>query len=279
MKYCVTTYSFGKYAGELDIYEIIDRVAKQGFDGIEFADAGWRLDGISPGELGKIGSYAREKGLETVDLCVGAELLNDPDGVKKTCENVDRAAALGVKMLRHDISSGKKGVSYASCVPFLADRCREITSYAESVGIRTMTENHGYFSQDADRVEALICAVNHRNFGALVDLGNFMCADEEPTVSTAKMMPYAFHVHAKDFLYKKGTEPYPGRGWFRTRAGNYLRGTVIGHGTAGIAQSVGTVVRSGYDGYLSVEFEGLEDVFDSIADGLENLKRFVALNS
>ena len=38
--------------------------------------------------------------------------------------------------------------------------------------------------------------------GALVDIGNFMCADEDPWKSVAKMMPYAYHVHVKDFFLK-----------------------------------------------------------------------------
>ena len=32
-----------------------------------------------------------------------------------------------------------------------------------------MVENHGYFAQDSDRVEKLINAVDHPNFGLLLD--------------------------------------------------------------------------------------------------------------
>jgi sugar phosphate isomerase/epimerase len=120
----------------------------------------------------------------------------------------------------------------------------------------------------------LINEVGHENFGALVDIGNFMCADEEPWKSVAVMMPYAYHVHAKDFFLKRGVEPNPGKGWTLTRGGDYLRGTIIGHGDARVAQSLATVKRCGYDGFITVEFEGIEDNLLGIAEGLSNLKRF-----
>lgn len=191
------------------------------------------------------------------------------------------AANLGVSLMRHDVTGGirtrKYGIGYDDVLPVLAERIREVTEYAAEKGIRTMTENHGFFSQDANRVEKLINAVGHPNFGALVDMGNFLCADENPNVSVGIMAPYAFHVHAKDFFVKSGLEPNPGDGWFRSRGGNYLRGAIIGHGDARVAQSIGTMIRSGYDGYITIEFEGMEDNLRGIELGYKNLKRFIEM--
>ena len=53
-------------------------------------------------------------------------------------------------------------------------------------------------------VEKLINAVAHPNFGALVDIGNFSCADEYNPASVGIMAPYAIHAHAKDFHIKSG---------------------------------------------------------------------------
>lgn len=282
MKYCVNSYSFGRYssADKLGIYGMIDKAAELGFNGIEFTEAYW-LD-TADNELTKIGEYVKSKGLEAVSLCVGSDLINGSDGildkeVARICRMADKAKLLGVSMLRHDASSGFSGrkysIGYADALPRLTEGCRRISAYAETLGIKTMTENHGYFSQDADRVEALVNSVAHRNFGVLLDLGNFMCADENPALSVSKLVSYAFHVHAKDFLYKSGTKPFPGDGWFRTRAGNYLRGTIVGHGEAKIYQSFGILKRAGYNGFLSLEFEGVEDNLTGISMGLENMKR------
>ncbi|MBO5039520.1 MAG: sugar phosphate isomerase/epimerase [Clostridia bacterium] len=278
MKFSVSTYSFGDYREEnsLGIFGVIDKAAEMGFDGIEFVEDYW-LEWPDE-EIKKVGQYARDKGLETVAFCVGADLINRENEVERVCGLIDKAALLGVSMLRHDITSGvygkKNGIGYACLLPELKEKCTQITEYAKKLGIKTMTENHGYFSQDADRVASLIDAVGNDNFGVLLDLGNFMCADEDPSLSASRLAPYAFHVHCKDFLYKKGTEINPGEGWFVTRAGNYLRGTIVGHGEAKIAQSLRMLKKKGYDGFISLEFEGTEDNLVGIKMGLSNIKRF-----
>lgn len=256
---------------------IIDKAAELGFDGIEYI----------PGEYMKIEDSAerikeraKEKGIEIVAFCTGADFLNAPEAaeIERLKSHLDYAKRMGAPLMRHDISGGVRGRThsrgYADVLPILARCTREVADYAGSIGLKTMTENHGFFSQDVSRVESLINAVASDNFGALIDIGNFMCADEDPTVSVGILAPYAFHVHAKDFLYKSGLERNPGEGWFRTRAGNYLRGTIIGHGEAKVPQSLGVLKRSGYDGYITVEFEGAEDNIKGIRIGRDNLIRY-----
>ena len=108
--------------------------------------------------------------------------------------------------------------------------------YAKTKGIRTMMENHGYFCQDSDRVERIVTGVADSNFGLLLDMGNFLCADENPVVAFGKLMPYVSFVHAKDFHVKSGNNIAPVDGFFTTRGGNYLRGAVLGHGDVPVFQ-------------------------------------------
>jgi sugar phosphate isomerase/epimerase len=284
MKTSVTSYSFGGYFApdRLGYLGIIDKAKEFGFDGIEYVDGGYMGE---PDAAKKIKERAAEQGIEVATFAVGANFLQtDPDRMKdeiaRVCKLVDFAAEAGAKLLRHDVTGGfgssrKHSRGYDNAIAIVADGIREVTKYAEQKGVKTMTENHGYFSQDAARVEKLINTVAHDNFGALVDLGNFMCADEDPTLSVSIMAPYAFHVHAKDFHWKSGMDVNPGAGWFQTRAGNYLRGAIIGHGEAKIYQSIQTLKRAGYDGFVTVEFEGMEDNLRGIELGLQNLKRFI----
>ena len=281
MKTSVTSYSFGGYFSEdrLGYLGIIDKAAEMGFDGIEFTDGAYMSDKDA---AKKIKERCEEKNITPVVLAVGANFLADDlkGEIKRVCQMADFAAQCGMKLMRHDVAYGypasmKHSRGYDNALPRIAEGVREVTKYAEQLGVKTMTENHGYFSQDAARVEKLINAVAHDNFGALVDVGNFMCADEDPTLSVSIMAPYAFHVHAKDFHLKSGMEINPGDGWFKTRGGNYLRGAIIGHGDAKVYQSIQTLTGAGYDGYVTVEFEGMEDNLLGIAAGLKNLKRFI----
>ena len=282
MKLSVTSYSFGSYINEdkLGLMGIIDKTAEMGFEGIEFSEGGWS-NGLAPKVAERIRERCAEKGLEVVSFCVGANFLgNFDEEVAKTKRNVDFAAAMGAKNMRHDIAYGfpadrRYSIGYDDALPIIAKGVLEVTKYAEQKGVGTMTENHGYFSQDCARVEKLINTVAHPNFGALVDIGNFMCADEDPVKSVGVMAPYAKHVHAKDFHWKSGMDVNPGEGWFRTRAMNYLRGAIIGQGDAKVCQSVQILKSKGYDGYITVEFEGMEDNLKGIRIGKDNLARFI----
>ena len=285
MKFSVTSYSFGHYQNpdELGILGIIDKAAELGFDGIEYAEGAWAKD-AAPDLPEQIRERAAKCGIEVVALAVGADFLNGSNGdlnaeIERVKCWVDFAARMGAPKMRHDITRGFSGrkysIGYDDALPRCAEATRAITEYAASLGIETMTENHGFFSQDAARVEKLINTVAHPNFGALVDVGNFMCADENPNLSVGILAPYAKHVHCKDFLWKSGDVTDPGEGWFRTRGGNYLRGTIIGHGEARVAQSLFVLKKAGYDGYVTVEFEGMEDNLRGIALGKKNLQRFL----
>ena len=282
MKYCLNTYSFGRYLTELGIDGVIAKTAEMGFDGIEFTEADWFLN-ASDDELRRIGETARQAGLETVNLCVGGDFLNGSGGdfdreVERLCGMVDKAVLLGTAMMRHDaahpIPGRKHGLGYAYHLPRVAEGCRRITEYAAARGVRTLAENHGVFSQNADRVASLIDAVDHPNYAALVDIGNFTDIDDDPVLSVSHLAPYAAHVHCKDVLLKRGTEIFPGECWYPTYGGSYARGTIVGHGDCRVYQSIGILKRAGYDGFLSVEYEGIEDNLLGIRISLDNLRRF-----
>ena len=277
MKYAVTTYSFSQYIKQdkLTWLQCIEKAKELGFDAIEFTNS--VFDGKDKLEFAKeLRAEADRVGIEISNLAVGADLLAE-GGVDKLKEWVDVAAVLGTPTMRHDVASGKELCHYEgydNVLIRLADGCREVTEYAASKGIKTMTENHGYFSQDSLRVEKLINTVAHDNFGQLVDLGNFLCADDDPAIAVGRCAKYAFYVHAKDFVVKDGNGFDPGEGFFMSRGGNYLKGTVIGHGNVPTVRCLRALKRAGYDGYMSVEFEGMEDCIRGISIGLANLRKY-----
>ncbi|MBR4439715.1 MAG: sugar phosphate isomerase/epimerase [Clostridia bacterium] len=282
MKLCVSSYGFywTRERTLEGLFAVIDKAAETGFDGIEFAEC----DGLTVAEAPLVRARCAEAGVKPVNLCAGGHFATaDEEEMRREVENAKRqadvAAALGCEFLRHDAARGPLPEpfeqTYDAAVPYMAEGIRRVTEYAASVGIKTLTENHGFFSQDAGRVEKLIKAVGHPNFGALVDIGNFMCVDADPVESVRVLAPYARHVHCKDFLFKSAAEADPGEGWFATRGGNKLRGCVLGFGAAKAAQSLRVLRESGYDGYYSIEYEGGEPPEWGIRVGKENLERFL----
>lgn len=286
MKFSVSVYSFMQYIqdGRLTPFSCIEKVKEMGFDAIEYVDFAFPKDEDPTEYAKKLRAEADRVGLAISNYAVGADLLNGSDGdleaeVERLKGQVDIAAILGCPTMRHDVTGGianRTYQGYDNVVERLAKGCRAVAEYAAQKGIRTMTENHGFFSQDSLRVEKLINTVASDNFGQLVDMGNFLCADDDPVTAVGRCAPYAFYVHAKDFIVKSGQGVNPGQGFFLSRGGNFLRGTIVGHGDVPVVQCLRALKGAGYDGYIAIEFEGMEDCVKGVAIGLENLKRYVA---
>ena len=282
MKFSVSSYSFSQYfrKGILEQKDAVCKAKGLGFDAVEFTDL-QPTGNLSAEEYAKeIREECEKNKLPVSSYSVGADFLKSD--VRETVEalkkKVDIAHILGAPFLRHDVMyqfPHERG-GWRAAVLKVSNAIREVSEYAQSKGIKTMVENHGFVMQDADRVEYLINEVNHPNFGWLCDMGNFLCADENPEICCGKAAPYVFYVHAKDFIVKDGKGADPGEGFFQSRGGNYLRGTIIGHGVVPVMQCLRVLKNNGFDGYVSVEFEGIEDCMLGIRIGLDNLKKYLS---
>lgn len=285
MKISVSSYSYIRdiSSGKLTQLTAIDKAKEMGFDAIEFID----IDGVGNLELqkenaAKLKERADSLGMVINAYTIGADLAKPTEAervaeIERLKGQLDVAKIMGAEVLRHDVcySLGKTGFtrSFDLMLPYLSDSARKVTEYGASIGVKTCSENHGYIAQDSDRMERLFNAVNHDNYGLLVDMGNFTCVDEDHVLAVSRLAPYAIHAHAKDMKISKGA-PY-GCCQYMTRGGNYFCGTAIGEGDVPVKQCLNVLKRAGYDGYLSIEFEGKGDCIDGIARGFENLKKML----
>ena len=289
MKISVSSYSFQQYigAGKMTQLDTVAKAHELGFEAIEFID----LEPCENPTLEQQLEYAKlikaeadKYGMDINAYTIGATMYHDDPA--ESAKEIERlkgqllvAKELGAKVMRHDVcyKLGKTGNSrsFDLMLPTIAANIRELTAYAETLGIKTCTENHGYIAQDSDRMERLFNAVNHDNFGLLVDMGNFACADENSHTAVSRVAPYAIHAHAKDMYLKSAVFTKPD-GWGTTRGGNYFKGAIIGEGDIPVKQCVKALNRAGYDGYLSIEYEGAVDCIKGISKGLVNLKQILS---
>ena len=289
MQLGVSSYSYSRLVrnGTLKQADVIGAAKEAGFQAIEFSTIAVPEGKTLAAYADALRQEARQVGLPIANYTISADFLNGSGGdlqaeIKRVKGEVDIAEILGAPGMRHDATggfaaghTGPKG--FDDALPRLAEGCRAVTEYAAKKGIRTMVENHGFFCQDSARVEKLANAVGHTNFGILADLGNFYCVDENAGQAVGRLARHVFHAHAKDFHIKPGNGFNPGEGWFLSRGGNFLRGAIIGHGDVPLLQALRALKRSGYNGVLSIEFEGMEDVLGSLRIGLANLRRLVEL--
>ena len=283
MKITVSSVSLNAWIAENSQLAAIQKVKALGSDTIAFSR-------ILPHDGSTEAQYAEKLRLEcekqdmTIsDYVFPADFIDGSDGdtgreIARVKQQIDIAEILGVKLIRHDASYGKSIRSFEKALPIIARGCAEVTDYAVKKGIRTTVENHGFFCQGSERVLQLFQAVDHENFGLLCDIGNFLCFDEDPLEAVSRVAPFTIHVHAKDFLFKNGSEMNPGYGFSRTRGGNYIRGTILGHGVIPVTQCLAILKRAGFDGYVGLEYEGhkCEDTLTGLQISIDNLKRFLA---
>ena len=278
VKISVSSYSYSQL-GNSD-FERIDLAKKMGFEGIEFAE-------INPGDSDKteyakeLKAYADRAGVAISNYAIGADFINrDVDEeIGRLKDEVDIADILGVKTMRHDATIGPEEERFSKTgfekyLPVLAKGCKAVTEYAKTKGIKTSVENHGYYCQQSDRVEALIKAVNDDNFGWLVDIGNFLCADENPLDAVKVGVKHIVYAHVKDFYYADRSVEKPD-GYFDTRDGNHLCGSVLGDGIVPVAECVELIKKSGYDGWITLEYEGRETPLTAVPKGLEFLRKTI----
>lgn len=285
MKVSVSSYSFGQqiWAGKMTQLDCVAKAKEMGFDAIEFTDIDGAGDlALQKENARKIREEADRVGIEINAYTIGACLYQPTEEalaaeVERLKGQVEVAAILGAKVMRHDVcyQLGKTGSSrsFGLMLPTIAEGARRVTAYAETLGIKTCTENHGYIAQDSYRVEQLFNAVNHDNYGLLVDIGNFICVDEDPAMAVPRVAPYAVHVHLKDMLVRSAPT---GNCRNLTRGGNYFCGTVVGEGDIPVKQCLRIIKATGYDGFISLEYEGAEDCLTGIARGLANVRKMLA---
>ena len=288
MKIAVSAYSFSQaiWRGEMTQADAVEKAKEMGFDGVEFTE----MQPCDKPTLEQMMDYAaqiRERaekaGIPVVAYSIGANLyLGSPEAdaaeVERVKRQVDVAAVLGAPVMRHDACWGlyKSGAgrSFDGMLPTIAENARQVAEYAVSKGVRTCTENHGMLAQDSDRMERLFNAVAHDNYGLLVDVGNFSCVDEDSAVAVSRLAPYAVHVHAKDMrLLPEDEEDVSNT--IETRGCRHIRCTWVGNGSVPVKRCLAILKKAGYDGWVSLEFEGPENCFEGIANGLANLRKYL----
>ena len=284
MKTAISTYSFYRYIskGQMTAEDSIRKAKEIGFDAIEVTTInGTPQEQKTTAE--SIRKTADELNMPIICYTVGGEIYHEDDDamnaeIERLKNHVDLAVILGASIMRHNGATrlGKTGChrSYDLLLPRLADGVRAVTEYAQSKGIKTCVENHGFLGQDSDRMERLFNAVNHDNFGLLVDIANFNCVDEDPAIAVSRVAPYAFHVHVKDQIVCDSlTEGETSV--IQSRAARYIYSKPLGEGEIPLERCLTILKTAGYDGYFSLEYEAPEDPIKGITKSFATLKKAI----
>lgn len=291
----LSSYSLGKAMkqGKMDILSAMDWIKENGGDFVEVVPHLFTVNGDDE-LIGKISSKSEEIGLPVLQYSVPGNVLKDTEKeyekeIDRLKTEIDTAVKLGAKVVRHDLVQIPSN-DYATTANFeknigrIIEAAKEIAVYAQKYGIKTSIENHGVFVNRCENIIRIAEGVGMDNFGLTLDVGNFVCVDEDPEASVKRCLPYAVSVHFKDFYLRNRfamrsyAEHMQKSGCYGiSYMGNFYRGAIVGMGDMDLLAIAEAVKSSGYDGGVTIEFEGMEDCCDASRLAMENTKALLGL--
>jgi sugar phosphate isomerase/epimerase len=273
VKLGVSSYCFRTLmaSGEMDLIGVLDWVAASPAQHLEIAamDGEYYLE--NDDVVSDAAKHADELGVPIVNYLVSGDLRTaDAQEIDRLRRQLDVAHRFGAGIFRHDVAPWawreQDPGQFESTFERVVEGCRAVADHAADLGIVSTIENHGFFMNGSDRLARLVHAVDRPNFRVTLDLGNGLCVGEVPGRTAAALIDVAASVGVKDFHIRRSA----GDGWLKTLAGDYLLGTIAGHGDVdlpGLLALVGTKP----DLPVSLEFEGLEATPQAIERSLTNI--------
>jgi sugar phosphate isomerase/epimerase len=234
----------------------VDEIANLGYNAIELnAETNWALPHVTPQmpaqERRRIARLIRERGLEVSSICAHTSLIREGEVEGKASIDfmkgcIELAADFDTRIV-HAISGpvvggGRLGERREPLWELLVDRVSQLIDYSEG--------HHVVFAFEAgvnqmvatgDDMEQLTNCLGPKHLYVNLDPSHPVLYGEDPAELVRKYgRNRIVHVHAKDGKGKPGNFQFP----------------PLGLGSVDFRSFFGALVAIGYEGYVSVEYEG-----------------------
>ncbi len=267
----VSTYSFWRFDGPKEDYPIedcIDKAAEMGFDGVEILHI--QMNSEENDYLQMLKRRAYERGLALMGFSthqgfVSPDAEERQSNIERTNHQIDLAASLGIPTMR--INTGRWGTSESfdelmanrgiepplegytddEAFVWVIDAIGECVDHAANQGVILGLENHWGLGRTPEGVLRIVEAIDSPWLQVTLDTGNFL---EDPYDDLAMLAPYTVLLQAKTY--------YGGGTWY-TLDLDYER-------IAGIMR------EAGFEGWVSLEFEGQESPDTAVPQSLALLR-------
>ena len=260
MKLSLSMYSCVRAvrAGQLDLMGFVDYAATQDVAGVELLDIFWT---DAEREIPQVKQRIADAGLEVAVFSISNDFIQPEAGARAgelmdLKRGVDIALELGVDLLRVFSGSAREGVTQEQGNAWILEGLSDGAAYAESRGVTLALENHGRFAGRSGQVRDIIEQVGSPALRVNFDTGNFLPVGQDPVAAARELAELVVLVHLKDIRYAGDNEPSH---VFPDPSGRLLTGSVIGGGLVDLDGVMAVLREAGYDGWLSLEFEGSED--------------------
>ena len=207
------------------------------------------------GYLDELREVISGRGLSLVNIAVDLGNIANPDDKerKKDIEALKEwfyiAKRIDSPFIR--INAGKGEDADQATLSRVINSYKELEKEGSKVGVGLLIENHGGPSANPDNIVRIIEGVKSDNFGSCPDFGNF--APEIRYEGIAKIAKHAFLAHVKTYDFDEGGKER----------------------TIDIERCLNILKRAGFNGCLSIEFEGKGDQRDGVKKTVALLRKLV----
>lgn len=231
---------------ELNLPEVLSLANRCGIHGIEMRLTGdQKICGMGMAEADTIRQLCRDSGVCLTDLATGVSVKEYDLAQLQMGKNcVDLAEAVGCPALRIFVGAGAGRFSDTIKQDEDGIVCllRELCAYAAEHQVQIWLETHSTYSTGRS-IRRLIDAVGADNLYALWDLIHTIEYGESPAETVRILGNKLAHVHLKDGRHSGDRN--------RTQ---YIH-TELGEGEMPLGLTLSLLKESGYDGYVSLEWE------------------------
>lgn len=276
MKVSVSMYSVHKVVNQQNwtVLDFVDFAKELELDGVELLDIYWK---DKTAEIEEIKAALAKNGMVVSAYDVTNNFVQESAeeraiALEKVLDGICMAKQLGTKIVRVFCGDLHDELTYEQGQQWIVEGLKQAVELAEQEEVYLAIENHGILAGRSEQVLEIIEKVNSRYVGSTFDTGNFLLVDEDPTQSFDRIKEAVMHVHFKDFRKKRLDEVVVG---FQSIKGEELIGTIPGDGQVDLAYIVSELKQIGYDGWLSLEYEGTDEPKAANKEAVKRLRELV----
>ncbi|MUK87384.1 TIM barrel protein [Ornithinibacillus sp. L9] len=276
MKVSVSMYSVNKTVKQENwsVLDFIEFASDTGLEGVELLDIYWK---DKEQELELVKDALEKNNVEVSAYDVTNNFVSeDPKqralAVDKVIDGIKVAKELGTNIVRVFCGDLHGDLTYEDGQGWIVSGLKSCAKVAEEAEVYLAIENHGLLAGRSEQVEEIIHQVDSPFVRSTFDTGNFLLVHQDPKQSFDRLKEKIVHVHFKDFRMKEPSEDVNG---FRSIKGKELIGTIPGDGQVDLDYIVNGLKEIGYHGWLSIEYEGLDEPIEANKEAVNRLRKLL----
>lgn len=239
----------------LSIIQFLDFANSLSITGVELLDIYWQ---DQKPEISQVQSALERNELQVAayDVTNNFVRLHKEERlqeINKVMEGIYVAKQLGSNIVRVFCGNQHEAIPNNEAQTYIVESLKKCAEIAEREQVVLAIENHGLLAGRSEQVLEMIQLVNSSFVQATFDTGNFLLVHEDPQAALEVLKDQITHVHFKDFRKKQVGEPLRS---FQSTKGEGFIGVIPGDGLVELETIIKQLARIGYDGWLSIEYEG-----------------------